>query len=167
MPQFFRVDTEPRTGCPDALVRAAQPYTHRISRTIGKNTSPQGSRPANRVAWQRRRFLSGSSFSGPSRVKIAVHFLFQFEVEEHAAHSAAPPLDAVFFLLIDPVQFGVVFGLSRLHKTSIDFLVIRNLPDLFMSLLPAFVSVYIRVALAERDLVEDFAIKTILLKRRD
>jgi len=50
--------------------------------------------------------------------KIAVHFLFQFEVEEHAAHSASPPLDPVFLLLIDPVQFGVVFGLSRLHKPA-------------------------------------------------
>ncbi len=58
--------------------------------------------------------------------KIAIHFLFQFEVEEHAAHLAASPLDPVFLLLIDPVQFGVVFGLSRLHKTSIDFLLIRN-----------------------------------------
>ena len=26
----------------------------------------------------------------------------------------------------DPVQFGIVFGLSRLHKTGIDFLVIAH-----------------------------------------
>src|SRR6266566_740570 len=58
--------------------------------------------------------------------KIAVHFLFQFEIEEHAAHLASPPLDPVFLLLIDPLQFGVVLVLSRLHKTRIDFLVIRN-----------------------------------------
>jgi hypothetical protein len=58
--------------------------------------------------------------------EIAIHFLFQFEIEEHAAHSAAPPIDPVFLLLIDPVQLGVVFDLPRLHKTRIDFLVIRN-----------------------------------------
>ena len=39
---------------------------------------------------------------------------------------AATPLDAVFFPLINPVQFGVVNGLSRLHKTCIDLLAMRN-----------------------------------------
>ena len=65
----------------------------------------------------------GIVFLWAERDEVAIEIPLEFIVENDAQRPAARAFDPAGLLLIEAVQIGVVFGLSRLHQTVINVLV--------------------------------------------
>jgi len=65
----------------------------------------------------------GVVFSRAEFGQIAIEIPLEFIVENDAQRPAASAFDPVGFLVVDAIQNGVVFGLSRLYQTVINLLI--------------------------------------------
>jgi len=56
--------------------------------------------------------------------EIAIQIALEFIVEEYADRAASAALDAGNFLLLKPVEIGVVFDFAGFHQAVVDGLVV-------------------------------------------
>ena len=70
--------------------------------------------------------------------QIAIQIPLQFVVEKHADRSASAALDAGSFLLIEPVEIGVVFDFTGFHQAVVDGLVVGHLVRVLEKAMPGF-----------------------------
>ena len=83
-------------------------------------------------------FAVESVFFRSQQGQIVIQIPFEFIVEEHADRAASAALDAGNFLLIEPVEIGVVFDFAGFHQAVVDGLVVGHLIRVLENAMPGF-----------------------------